>query len=352
MTRNDDRETLPSPSGADPGGRAVESPAWALSYLPVAAVAFAGMLLGSVFEVVGPAAAALVIGTVVAAIRPLPAAAAARTKRAGPVVLQWSIVALGGSVGIVEVLSVARDSLPVMLITVFVGMGLILSIGKRIGVGRNIRSLLAVGTSICGASAIAAAAPVLGAETTEITLAVSIVFMFNFVAVLGFPPIAHWLGLSSHQFALWAGTAINDTSSVLAAAVSYGPAVVAQAATVKLARTMMILPVTLVLSYIIRRAGESKAPLGTSLRRAVPWFAVAFVVASIANSAGLAPAPIAAALGHAASLGSVVALAAIGLSTDLGLLRTVGIRPVALAGAGWLLIAAISLLVQAASGQA
>jgi uncharacterized integral membrane protein (TIGR00698 family) len=309
-------------------------------------VAVCAWLIGSRIAFLGPTAAALLIGTALRSTLPISAGLTSRTEILGPRVLQVSIVLLGTSVGVAEVLTVALSSLPVMLVTVFGGLTAIMFIGRRLGVDATIGSLLAVGTSICGASAIAAAAPVLGASVAQVSYAVSIVFMFNFAAVLGFPVVAHLLGMSAGGFAIWAGTSINDTSSVLAAAAGFGPAVSAQAATVKLARTMMILPTTLVLALMMRRRGGGDN-LPISIRRAVPWFAVAFLVGSAVNSAGLIPGPVGSLMGQLATLGSVLALSAIGLSTDLRRLRRVGARPIALAGVGWLAIATTSLILQA-----
>jgi uncharacterized integral membrane protein (TIGR00698 family) len=267
--------------------------------------------------------------------------------------LQASIVLLGASIGLVEIFRVAGAALPVMLTTVFIGLFAIWIIGGRIGIPSTRRGLIAVGTSICGASAIAAAAPALGATAAEVTYAVSVVFLFNFVAVIVFPLIAHTTGMGPDAFAVWAGTAINDTSSVLAASVGFGSSVVASATVVKLARTVMILPVTVIIAIASERGAATKGhhpPMLKLLRRAVPWFAVWFAVAAAADSIGLVPSGLAQPLGVVAGLGVVAALAGVGLATDAAAIAQAGIRPFLLAGAGWLLIAAVSLMVQKAVG--
>jgi uncharacterized integral membrane protein (TIGR00698 family) len=313
-------------------------------------VAWAG---GQYVTLLGPAAVALVLGAIVRIAAPLPAAVTRDFSGIGTRLLQVSIVVLGGSVGLTQILTVARSSLPVMLATVSGGLAVIWLVGGRLQVPMTTRGLLAVGTSICGASAIAAAAPALGATSAEVGYAVSVVFLFNFVAVVAFPLIAHAAQMSPTAFAVWAGTAVNDTSSVLAASVAFGSATVASATVVKLSRTLMILPATLIIALLAHRAAEDSAarsPIGALVRRALPWFAVCFVLASLADSVGLVPDALARAFGMIASLGVVAALAAVGLASDASAIRRAGPRPLVLAGVGWIAIACLSLFVQKAIG--
>lgn len=316
-------------------------------------MAVLGWVAGQFVTLLGPAALALVLGALVRIAAPLPAAVTREFSRLGTRLLQVSIVILGGSVGLAQVLAVAGASLPVMLGTVFGGLTLIWLAGGGLHVPVTTRGLLAVGTSICGASAIAAAAPALEATSADVSYAVSVVFLFNFVAVVVFPLIAHAAQMSPTAFAVWAGTAVNDTSSVLAASAAFGSAAVASATVVKLSRTLMILPVTLIIALLAHRAREDAAapsPLGVLMRRAVPWFAVCFLLASLADSVGLVPEPLARDFGTIAGLGVVAALAAVGLASDASTIRRAGPRPLMLAGAGWIVIASLSLLMQRAIG--
>jgi len=315
-------------------------------------VGIAAWLAGGVVPLLGPAVMALLLGTTVRTLGLLPAGLDRSAGSAGARLLQLSIVALGLSVNIAEVTTVARGSLPVMLGTLAVGLFGIWLLGRALDVGPTVRGLLAVGTSVCGASAIAAVAPVLGADALEISYAVSVIFLFNITAVMVFPAVGHLLGFSTATFAVWAGTAVNDTSSVLAAGFAFGAGAATYAAVVKLSRTVMILPITVGMALLV--GGEPgngwRDRARVALRRALPWFIVAFLAAAVANSAGLVPTSGAHAAADAARLGTILALAAIGLSTDVRAVRRAGHRPLLLGFFGWLLVATTSLALQALLG--
>jgi uncharacterized integral membrane protein (TIGR00698 family) len=327
---------------------------WRIDALaPLIVVAATSWFIGQRMTLLGPAAVALVLGAVVQALLPFGHVTKRRFAAIGTRLLQASIILLGGSIGLVQIFAVAGVALPVMLATVFGGLALIWLIGGRLAIPARRKGLLAVGTSICGASAIAAAAPALGATPGEVTYAVSVVFLFNFAAVILFPLIAHMSNMAPEAFAVWAGTAINDTSSVLAASVGFGSSVVAAATVVKLSRTVMILPVTVVVA-IVSNGGEMGTPhrhtMFNLLRRAVPWFAVWFVIAATLNSMGLVPDSVGQAVGTFAGLGVIGALAGVGLATDAAAIREAGVRPLILAAVGWVSIAALSLVVQGMTG--
>ena len=323
-----------------------------LRLLPIAAgVAVLAWFLGGALPLLGPAVVALLLGVVVRSIAPIDPRLTAVAPALGARLLQTSIVLLGLSVNVADVLAVARTSLPVMLGTLGVGLVGIWVLGRSLGVPSSVRALVTVGTSICGASAIAALAPVVGAESTEIAYAVSVVFVFNAAAVVAFPLIAHTFGMAADTFAVWAGTAINDTSSVLAAGFAFGAGTAVYAAVVKLSRTLMILPVTVGAAMLLHE-GEAGlvARARTAFRRALPWFIVAFLGGSLLNGAGLVPNDASRAAGTLAQLGTVLALSAIGLGTDIRAFRRAGPRPLLLGLAGWCLVAVTSLALQAATG--
>lgn len=265
--------------------------------------------------------------------------------KVGQRTLQVAIVLLGASVDLPYVLQVAAASLAVMLGTLILGLGGIVVLGRILKVDRCVRGLLAVGTSICGASAITAVAPLLGASDEEVNYAVAIIFLFNISAVATFPVLGHLLRLSPEQFGLWAGTAVNDTSSVLAAGYAFGAGAAAFAAVVKLVRTMCIVPVSMAVVLLQRRTSGAEA-LGTVASRRLPWFVIVFGVGSAACSLGLWPKETALELAGLAQGLTVVALAAIGLSTDLWRIMKVGVRPVLLGFTGWLMVASASLALQ------
>jgi uncharacterized integral membrane protein (TIGR00698 family) len=230
-------------------------------------------------------------------------------------------------------------------------------LGRRMSIGRDLRTLIGVGTGICGASAIAAVSPVIRAKSNDIAYAISTIFLFNVAAVLLFPPVGHLLGMSQDAFGLFAGTAVNDTSSVVAAATSYGSEAGNHAVVVKLTRTLMIIPICLGLAAVAGRtgcgpdpaAGRGPKPLLRAVRL-VPWFLIGFLIVAGANSIGLIPD----ASHHALQVTSVflitMALAGIGLSTDFPGLRRAGHRPLLLGFALWVVVALTSLTLQWATG--
>lgn len=320
------------------------------------AVALAGAATvgGSVVPLIGAPVVGLVLGVLLsthasrrATLRPGVALAAGTG-------LQVAVVLLGSQLSLRQVVRVGVGSLPVMLGTLAVCLALAAALGRRLGVGRDLRTLIGVGTAICGASAIAAVSPVIRAKSADIAYAVSTIFLFNIAAVLSFPLLGHLLGLSQHSFGLFAGTAVNDTSSVVATAAAYGSSASDYAIVVKLTRTLMIIPVSLVLAALTRRRCPEAAPAagGRALRalRLVPWFLVGFLSVAAANSAGLVPAASHASLRTASLFLITMALGAIGLSTDLRAVRRAGPRPLLLGAALWLAVATTSLALQALTG--
>jgi uncharacterized integral membrane protein (TIGR00698 family) len=239
-----------------------------------------------------------------------------------------------------------------MLGTLFVGLVGISFLGRALGINRPQTGLIAVGTSICGASAIAAIAPILEASSAEISYAVSTIFLFNLSAVVTFPLVAHALSFPTPAFALWAGTAVNDTSSVLAASFAFGAGAAATAAVVKLARTVMILPISVGIAIVSHdeAADGWRQRAMTVLRKGLPWFILGFLVAATLNTIGLIPATGVHGAQDAAQVLTVAALAAIGLGTDVRAIRRSSRRPLVLGLVGWLLVATTSLLLQRLTG--
>jgi uncharacterized integral membrane protein (TIGR00698 family) len=259
-------------------------------------------------------------------------------------VLQAAIVLLGATFGLTQVAHVGGSSLPLMLGTLAAALVAAWLGGRALGVESRLRTLIGVGTAICGASAIGAVSGVVGAAESEIAYAISTIFVFNVIAVVLYPAIGHLLSLSQHSFGLWAGTAVNDTSSVVATGYTYGSAAGQVAVVTKLARTTMIIPIVLALA--LAGARRTRGAARTPLWRLLPMFLVWFLVASALNTAGVVNARMATGAAHAATLLIAVALAAIGLSTDLGTLRRTGIRPLALGTLLWAVVGVSGLVLQ------
>ena len=326
----------------------------------VAVIAAVATWLGSLVPVVGAPVFGIVIGVVVAAIVRRPTGIDIGAAFAGKRVLQLAVVVLGTGLSLRQVLKVGASSLPVMLGTLAVALLGAWLIGKALRVHGGIRTLIGVGTGICGASAIAATTSVIGATEAEVAYAMGTIFTFNIAAVLLFPMLGHALGLSQHAFGLWAGTAINDTSSVVAASTVYGQAAASYGVVVKLTRTLMIIPISLVLAFTTarRRALETDGAEGprTFGLRQVPWkkvvplFLVGFLVASALDTIGLIPASWHAPLTAASTFMITMALTGIGLGTRWSTIRTAGHRPLLLGGMLWVLVAGTSLGLQVLTG--
>lgn len=266
--------------------------------------------------------------------------------------LQFSIVLLGTGLSLGDIWTTGSKSVAVMLGTFAVCLIAAGLAGRALDVSPPLTTMIGVGTAICGASAIAAVSPVIEAEEQDVAYAVSTIFLFNVIAVLVFPPTGRWLGLSHDAFGVWAGTAVNDTSSVVAAAYAFGPEAGAVATIVKLTRSTLIIPVVLALSgmRLLQRRRQGVRRADVSIRHLIPWFIVAFLFAALLNTFGLLP-PAAVALATAAAkFLIVVALTAVGLSADFGRLVKTGLKPVALGLILWVVIAVSSLFIQHWSG--
>jgi uncharacterized integral membrane protein (TIGR00698 family) len=293
---------------------------------------------------VGAPVVALVLGAAVSAVRRPSPRSSLVLSRAGRFALQVGIVALGATMSLTHVASIGRDTLPVMLGTLAVALVVAVLAGRLFDVGARLQALIGIGTGICGASAIAAVAAVVAVTEAEIAYALSTVFALNVVAVLSFPPLGHSLGLSDFAFGVWAGTAVNDTSSVVAAGYAYGGTAGADAIVVKLARTSMIIPIVAVLAVVA--VGRARAGAGVPWTKIVPWFLLWFAGAAAARTVGLVPAALESELEVVAVALLTLALAAVGLSTRLGDLRHAGVRPLLLGTIVWLAVAISSLGLQ------
>lgn len=319
-----------------------------------AALAGVATFLGRLAPVIGAPVIAIVGGMLVGLVRP-PATGVrqglAFTSRS---VLQASIVVLGTGLSLRQVVATGTRSLPVLLGTLAVALVGAALLGRRLGIARDLRTLIGVGTGICGASAVAATDAVISAGEVDVAYAITTIFTFNVAAVLTFPTLGHLLGLHAHAFGVWAGTAVNDMSSVVAASSIFGHGATSYAVVVKLTRTLMIIPITLGLAlWRARKLPVADRP-GTStlthLRRAFPVFVAWFIVAVVVNTLGFIPAGWHGGLSTTAAFLITMALGAIGLSARLRDIRRAGLRPLALGAMLWVLVAASSLGLQAVTG--
>jgi uncharacterized integral membrane protein (TIGR00698 family) len=312
------------------------------------AIAAVAVLLGDRFPIVGAPVFSILMGVAIAAWRhPSPLFVPGVTF-ASKHLLQWSIVLLGAHLSLSQIARGGAASLPVMLSTFAIVLLVAYLAGRVLGIDRDLRRLLAIGTAICGGSAIAALSSVIDVDRSDVAYALGTVFLFNVVAVLTFPALGHALALSQSAFGLWAGTAINDTSSVVAAAFAYGAAAGNAAVVVKLTRTLLIVPV--VGYYAWRRVKASHGSERVDLRGIFPWFIVWFLIAASINSLGWIPLHWQDGIQRAALYAIVVALAGVGLSSDVERMKSAGMRPLALGAILWVTIAVTSLAIARAFG--
>lgn len=316
-------------------------------------IALVATLIARVVPVLGAAVPAIVLGIAITTVRRPGPRLTAGIGYAGKFLLQCAIVLLGTQLSLRSILEVGAESLPVMLISLTVCLLAAWLIGRLLRVDRDIRTLIGVGTGICGASAVAAVSPIIRARNADISYAISTVFLFNILAVIVFPPIGHALGMSPHAFGLFAGTAVNDTSSVVAAASVFSTSALAFAVVVKLVRTLMIIPISIGLAIVQGRRTETgeRNPLTTGrILKLIPWFLIGFLItATIASTGAVAPA-FTEVLTQLSVFLVATALAGIGLSTDLRSIRSTGTRPLLLGGILSLIVAATTLLTMSATG--
>jgi len=255
--------------------------------------------------------------------------------------LQAAVVGLGFGMNLYQVLRAGRSGFLYTLVGIAFALGLGTLLARLFSVESTAGYLISVGTAICGGSAIAAVGPVVEATGEEMSVSVGTVFLLNAVGLLLFPPLGHRLGLSQSQFGLWAALAIHDTSSVVGAAVKYGATAVQVATTVKLARALWIVPVTLATAAWRHTSAKAK-------RIPWPWFIGLFLLAAVANT--FAPrhfefaAPLFAGLSHAGQIALTVTLFLIGAGITRASLREVGARPLMQGVTLWLVVSTLSLV--------
>lgn len=316
-----------------------------------AAIAIVATVIGRFVPVLGSAIPAVVIGVVIALWRTPATRLTPGITYSGKFVLQLAVALLGSQLSFTAIAKVGRESLPVMLVSLAVCLTAAAIIGRLLKLDRDIRTLIGVGTGICGASAIAATAPVIKARDSDISYAISTVFLFNILAVLLFPMIGHGLGMDAQAFGLFAGTAINDTSSVVAAASVFSASALGYAVVVKLVRTLMIIPITVTLAVQeARRTGGSEPWSVRRIIRLIPWFLIGFILVTALTSIGVFPVPAVQVLTHTSVFLVTTALAGIGLSTNLRAIRATGIKPLLLGGILSVIMAATTLTVMQLAG--
>ena len=257
--------------------------------------------------------------------------------------LQASVVALGFGMNVQQVVHAGRSGFLYTAVSITAALGLGLLLGKLLKVGGKSSFLIAAGTAICGGSAIAALAPITEAGEEEISVSMGTVFLLNSIALLLFPAVGWALHLSQNQFGLWAALAIHDTSSVVGAAAKYGDQALAIGTTVKLARALWIVPVSLITATFIERRGERHADTGPRAGVKIPWFIVLFCTAAVLSTYLPSLRSMFGTLNHLGKVGLTATLFLIGTSLSKKTLKQVGVRPLVQGVVLWVVVAGASL---------
>lgn len=249
-------------------------------------------------------------------------------------ILKFAIILLGASLNIKIVLEVGKMSLCVMAFTLLTCFGVGYFVGRALKINWKLSNLISAGTGICGGSAIAAIAPVIDADDSDIAYAMSATFLFDMAMIVLFPIMGQAMGLSDMAYGLWAGTAVNDTSSVVAAGYAFSEAAGDFATMVKLTRTLSIIPTVIAFALINARIKRKEAGAGGAavkaklgLTKIIPWFILGFLALAVINSFGLIPQAVSSGMKDVSKFLMVSALAAIGLNTSFKDMKKSGFAP-------------------------
>ena len=329
------------------------------------AIALPSWFLGKIFPIVGGAVIAILAGMVLTGFIRHKEHLEPGIKFTSKKILHWAVILLGFGMNLSVVLETGKQSLPIIISTITTSLIIAYVLHKAMNIPSKISTLVGVGSSICGGSAIAATAPVIDADDEEVAQAISVIFFFNVLAAILFPSFGKMLGfdtLSGNAFGVFAGTAINDTSSVTAAASTWdgmwnlGSATLDKAVTVKLTRTLAIIPITLFLAFIRTRNEEKydrAQGQSVSFKDIFPFFILYFMAASILTTIALkagVPMSFFQPIKELSKFFIVLAMAAIGLNTNLVKLIKTGGKPIFMGACCWAGITAVSLLLQSVLG--
>ena len=324
------------------------------------AIAIPSWFLGKLFPIIGGPVIAILAGMLVALFWTPNDTFKSGVTFTSKKILQYAVILLGFGLNLSVILETGKQSLPIIICTIAASLLIAYVLHKVMHIDSNISTLIGVGSSICGGSAVAATAPVIEADDEEVAQAISVIFFFNVIAALIFPVMGRFLGFdttSGEAFGIFAGTAVNDTSSVTATASTWdsmwnlGSQTLDKAVTVKLTRTLAIIPITLVLALIQakKKKTEDKTGNSFSLKSVFPMFILWFIVASIITTVCIS-------LGVEASVFSplkdlskffiIMAMAAIGLGTNVVKLIKNGGKPILLGACCWAGVTGVSLVMQ------
>lgn len=309
-------------------------------------IAVFAYFLGKKFPVVGGPVFGILLGIILNNFN-RPNSLEAGIKFTSKKILQYAVILLGFGLNLREVIVVGKSSLLIILSTISTALIISYLAAKFLKIDSNIATLIGVGSSICGGSAIAATAPVIDAKDEDVATSISVIFLFNIIAALIFPTLGVKLGMTHTGFGMWAGTAINDTSSVVAASGTWSTmfnddTALNYATIVKLTRTLAIIPITLVLG-IIKSKENTKI---VSILKTFPTFVLFFLLASILTSLLPLPNTFLSAMKFLSKFFIIMAMTAIGLNTDIKKLISQGGKAIIEGALCWIGIIFMSLFMQ------
>ena len=310
-------------------------------------------------HIIGASVIALLLGMLINNFYK-PACLSAGLKFTSKKVLKLAIILLGASLSVNVILSVGKMSLMVMVFTLLTCFGGGYFVGKALGLNWKLSNLISAGTGICGGSAIAAIAPVIDAEDKDIAYAMSATFLFDMAMIILFPIMGRAIGMTDEAFGIWAGTAVNDTSSVVATGYAFSEGAGDFATMVKLTRTLSIIPTVITFAFISLRLKKKEAQKNSknpdelkanfSIKKIFPWFILGFVAMSVVASIFTIPDEIVSGTKTASKFLMVSALAAIGLNTSFSSFKKSGIRPMIHGFIISALVVVVALLVEICMG--
>lgn len=249
--------------------------------------------------------------------------------------LKISVVGLGFGMFIKETLETSKEGLSLTIYSIFLTVSLGLLLTRLLKLDLKLGHLITSGTAICGGSAIAAISPVIKAKSKTISIALGIVFLLNSIALFVFPAVGHFLNLTQEQFGLWCAIAIHDTSSVVGAALGYGDEALRIATTVKLSRTLWIIPLSIFSMFLFKTKGE---------KIKIPYFIVLFIIAIIINSYHILPEPATNFIVLMAKRLLIITLFLVGSTISIKDLKSTGMKPIVFAITLWIFISIFSLI--------
>lgn len=313
-------------------------------------------ILGELFPLIGAPVIGILLGIVLGNVMKDKEVFQEGIKFTSKKILQYAVILLGFGLNLNVVLETGKQSLPIILSTITTSLVVAYIVHRVFKIPSKISTLIGVGSSICGGSAIAATAPVIDAGDEDVAQAISVVFLFNVIAALIFPTLGTLLGFSTTSgdaFGIFAGTAVNDTSSVTATASTWdsiyylGTQTLDKAVTVKLTRTLAIIPITLGLAVIQTKhnAKSEKFSIKSSFPMFILYFILASLITTIVSNAGISTA-IFSYLKLLSKFFIVMAMSAIGFNTDIIKLVKSGGKPILLGALCWVSISIVTISMQ------